>query len=372
MKRVLARPQETLFVASAFRALLFLTLTVLTLEIQRLASAGLPGFSWVWYFAGFLALWLFWLLTVEVFPKFRLLSGQPSKLIRYLWLVGPLVILFKPLSALLFPPRERRTHDPELEEKKEEMVERALETLAETSGVDEPLIEQEEKKMISQILRLDTTAVKEIMIPRVNIVWVNHTASFDEVKEIVKTSGHSRLPVCRETIDDILGILYIKDLIHAAIIEPTPDWSQYVRKSYFVPESKKIDELLDELRSRKTHMAVVVDEYGGTAGIVTLEDILEEIVGEIHDEYDVGEPEIQKVDDQTFRVTGTVNVQHLAETVGVDLPEEKFETVGGLIYDLVGSLPEEGKVVEHAGLRFKVEKVVGQRIKKILVARTSH
>lgn len=371
LTRIMANPPATVFIVDAFKAFSLLLITVAGLKVAHISSQALPAYTLFWYIGGLLLLWFFYVLVVEVFPKYRALISSESKLLRYLWLIGPIYLLFKPLTGLLRHSQERPGDNPALEEKKEEIVERALESFAESAGMGEPLIEQEEKKMIGQILRLDTTLVKEIMVPRVNILWINHRAPLAEVKELVKTSGHSRLPVCRETVDEVLGILYVKDLIYIAVLEPTPDWSLYVRKPYFVPETKRVDELLDELRAQKSHIAIVVDEYGGTAGLVTLEDILEEIVGEIHDEYDKGEIEIQKLDDTTFRVAATVRVESLNEALGSNLPSEQFETVGGLIYALVGSLPEEGKIVEHGGLKFKVEKVVGQRIKKILVAKQS-
>jgi len=245
--------------------------------------------------------------------------------------------------------------------KKEE--EKELSSIEEVSE-----LEEDEKRMVSRIIEFGDTSVKEIMVPRIDIVCASLDISLNKVKELIRKHGHTRIPVYRDSIDNIIGILHAKDLLSIEG-EADLDLSKLVRKPYFIPESKKIDELLKEMKKEKIHLAVVVDEYGGTAGLVTMEDILEEIVGEIQDEYDMEEEKIKKIDEQNSRVSASLSIEDLNEALGTDIPEKEFETVGGYIYDLVGSVPKEGEVLESSGLKFIVEKVVGQRIKTVKVVK---
>ena len=249
-----------------------------------------------------------------------------------------------------------------------EIVEEEIESLTGNEGGRSEVLEEDEKKMIHSIFGLGKTKVKEIMVPRIDMVCVEEGTTIERIKELVSKAGHSRIPLYRESMDQIIGIVYVKDLfLEEKKGSEKTDWSKIARKAHFVPEDKKIDELLQEMRKEKVHLAIVVDEYGGTAGLVTLEDILEEIVGEIEDEYDKEEPPIQKTGDGSFRVAGKVSIHDLNEFLGFNLPEKEFETVGGLIYDIVGGLPEQGKEIEYKGLNFQVEKMKGQRIIRVKV-----
>ena len=247
-----------------------------------------------------------------------------------------------------------------------------IESLAE--GAENEL-EEEERQMIHAVVELGETQVKEIMRPRPDMVCISGDAAPDEIKELVEKHGHSRIPVYDQSIDSITGIIHVKDLFLLSD-EQRRDvkLSSLARKPYFVPETKKVDELLKEFKRDKIHMAIVVDEYGGTAGLVTLEDILEEIVGEIQDEYDKETPPVEKLDEATYRVDAGVSIEDLNDTLGTEIEEKGFETVGGFIYDLVGSVPEEGKKLEYESEEFAlnllVEKVEGQRIKTVKVTVT--
>ena len=258
----------------------------------------------------------------------------------------------------------------------DETTEKQFEAEAEAMGADEADLEEEEKEMIHAVVELADTEVKEIMLPRPDMICVEEGSTLDQIREIVKKRGHSRIPIYKENIDNITGIIHVKDLfLKEAQAKKIPDLSRLARKAYFIPETKKIDELLREFKRDKNHMAIVVDEYGGTAGLVTMEDILEEIVGEIQDEYDMEVPPVQKVADRTYRVDARVSIEDLNEELGTNIAEKGFETVGGFIYDLVGSVPEEGKVLEYESdrvrLKIVVEKVKGQRIKMVKVTLTS-
>lgn len=260
-------------------------------------------------------------------------------------------------------------------EKRETIKEEQTESSSQSLAAKETDLEEEEKEMIHGIVELGETEVKEIMLPRPDMICADQDTTLDQIRELVKKTGHSRIPIYKNNIDSITGIVHVKDLFLEEVCgEEITNLSQFARKAYFIPETKKIDELLREFKRDKNHMAIVVDEYGGTAGLVTLEDILEEIVGEIQDEYDMEVPPIQRLDDRTYRVDANVSIENLNEELGTQITEKGFETVGGLIYDLVGSVPEEGKVIEYKSpqgkLKIVVEKVVGQRIKTVKVTLT--
>lgn len=267
-----------------------------------------------------------------------------------------------------YAPRRRSSGEEEGEIPTEE-----IESVTQTPQM---ALEEEEKRMIHGVVELGETQVKEIMRPRPDVICADENSTPDQIRELVRKHGHSRIPIYKENIDSITGIIYIKDLfLQAAYHRKTTKLSSLARKAYFIPESKKVDELLKEFKKDKIHMAIVVDEYGGTAGLATLEDILEEIVGEIQDEYDKELPPIQKLNERTYRVDAKVSIEDLNETLGTKIEEKGFETVGGFIYDLVGSVPEQGRLLEYKSaeceLELLVEKVEGQRIKTVKITITS-
>ncbi len=240
-----------------------------------------------------------------------------------------------------------------------------------TVGAEEAQIEEDEKEMIHSIFEFGDTIVREVMVPRPDMVAVESAAAMDEVLEQVVTAGHSRIPIYEDSIDNVIGLMYAKDLL-TFLNKPISERQQIaikelMRPAYFVPETKNISELLKEMQQKQTHMAVVLDEYGGTAGLVTIEDLLEEIVGEIFDEYDLEEAMVEVLSHDSYRIDGRAPMDEVRELVGVDLPEYGGETIGGFVYDLAGHIPARGEVVEYNSLRFEVEKVVGRRISKIIV-----
>jgi len=230
-------------------------------------------------------------------------------------------------------------------------------------------LEEGQKKMIAGALELGRTTVKAIMVPRTEIVCAEENSTVEQIRKLVQERGHSRIPLYRGEIDRVTGILHLRDLFVAMDSGQLVDLKKIARKPYFVPDGKKVDDLLTEMKREKTHIAMVADEYGGIAGLVTIEDILEEVVGEIEDEHVKEEPEIQKVDENTILVKAKVGLKEINEALGTKLPEEKFESVGGLIYGIVGGVPEQGKVVKHKNVKFQVEKVIGQRIRWVRVSR---
>jgi len=226
-------------------------------------------------------------------------------------------------------------------------------------------LEEEEKEMIEAIISIRATRARDVMVPRVDIVAVPETATVDEIKALVVKHGYSRLPVFRENVDDVIGILHAKDLF---VVEGTgADVISLLRKPYYVPDSKKVNEILTELQEHKTQMAIVVDEYGGTAGLITLEDVIEEIVGEIHDEYDAEEFTFEKLADGSYRVNAKMDLEELSDELGIEIPDEDFETLGGFIIAQEGQVPAEGDVLEYENVEIEVLESDERRVSSVCV-----
>jgi CBS domain containing-hemolysin-like protein len=231
-------------------------------------------------------------------------------------------------------------------------------------------LEREERDMVHSIFTFGETVVREVMVPRPDILAVEEGVSFAQLMEVAREAEHSRLPVYRGTLDTVVGIVYVKDLLARRYgFDGREGLDGLLREPFYVPESKKIDDLLREFQQRGTHIAIVGDEYGGTAGLVTIEDILEEIVGEIQDEHDIEEPPYVEAADGTVQVDARMNLDDFSEAVGVPLVGDGFETVGGLVYTLLGRVPEVGEEVTSGGLAFRVERLAGRRIQKLRVTR---
>ena len=248
-----------------------------------------------------------------------------------------------------------------------------LKLLVERGG-EQGILEAEEEQMIHAVIELGDRRVHEVMVPRIAIVALATTAGLEEAVDRVVEEGHSRIPVYEESVDEIVGILYAKDLLPFLKngAEQRPNLRSLLRTPVFVPESMTVDDLLHEFQRRKVHIAIVLDEYGGTAGLVTIEDLLEEIVGEIQDEYDVEEPMVVRISDDEARVDGRAAVDDLEELFDTNLgleDEDEYDTVGGLIYHRVGGVPSPGDQVEVDGLLLTEESTDGRRVGKVLVVR---
>jgi putative hemolysin len=238
------------------------------------------------------------------------------------------------------------------------------------AGEETGIIEEEEKEMIYSIFEFGETLTREVMVPRIDIVAVESKTPLQQALDLILEKGHSRIPVYEETIDNIIGLLYAKDLLgHLRNGEATMALRDILRPAYFVPETKKADELLQDLQQRKVHMAIVVDEYGGTAGLVTIEDLVEEIVGEIQDEYDAEEPFIEVISDDEFIFNARVDLNDVNKLMSVELPSERCDTLGGFIYTQLGKVPKVGDEILFNGIKIAVLSVVGRRIKKVKVNR---
>lgn len=247
------------------------------------------------------------------------------------------------------------------------VTEQEIRTMASVAA-DESSIEREEQRLIHSIFEFGDTIVREVMVPRPDMASVEVGISVDAAIEIAIAGGYSRMPAYEGSADEIVGIVYLKDLIRRSRDgrghEPV---RTCLRPADFVPQQKRVPELLGEMQQRKFHMAIVIDEYGGTAGLVTMEDLLEEIVGEITDEYDPDTPAIERLEGGAVRVPGRTLIGDVNETLDCELPDEEWDTVGGLMFGVLGHVPHEGEEARFQGLHFCAERVQGRRILSVIV-----
>ena len=248
-----------------------------------------------------------------------------------------------------------------------ELTEDELRTLVDV-GTTEGVVEREEREMIHGVFELEDTLVRSVMVPRTDMFCLDVATPIHEIQPKLRDKLHSRVPVYEGTIDVIVGVLYTKELLKYMRGLPGDfDLRAHLHPPYFVPETKRADALLQEFQAKRLHMAIVVDEFGGTAGLVSLEDLLEEVVGEIADEYDEPERLIQKIDATTYRVAGKLPIDELNTTVGLSIPNVQFDTVGGWVLDLFGRVPRKAERKETGELVVTVEKVERTRVVEVLL-----
>jgi magnesium and cobalt transporter len=239
-----------------------------------------------------------------------------------------------------------------------------------TSSEEEGILNESEGDMLQSIFEFGDTIVREVMVPRTDMVCCPANATLSRFLELIIESGHSRVPLYEGSTDQIVGVVYAKDLLRQwGADDETMKLTDVMRTPYFIPETKRIEDLLMDFRTRRVHMAIAVDEYGGTSGLITIEDLLEEIVGDIQDEYDLEDPMLQPQDDGTLLVDARVNVEELEEYFKIDIPQEKFDTVGGYLFHLLGKIPEVGERIVDNGLVLLVEDSDERRIGKVRVWR---
>ncbi len=231
-------------------------------------------------------------------------------------------------------------------------------------GEEKGTIEEDEKEMIHNIFEFNDITVSEVMTHRTDVYAIDISSNINEILQEVDTYKYSRIPVYEENIDDIKGILFVKDLLKYSYEKKEVDIKNIMREAYFVSENKPINELFKDLQKNKIQMAIAIDEYGGTAGIVTMEDLLEEIVGNIFDEYDEVEDEYEKIDDYTFRISGGISINNLKKILQVEIPEGEYETLSGYLLELLGRIPEEGEkpIIETEHINYKIEEYEDKRI----------
>jgi putative hemolysin len=238
-------------------------------------------------------------------------------------------------------------------------------------GHEEGSIDEGEKELIHSIFEFGDTIVREVMVPRPDVVAIEDDKTLRDVQGLVLTHGYSRIPVYHESLDDVKGVVFAKDVLKA-LHQGMQDMplSEIVRPAHFVPESKKVADLLKEMQQEKFHQALVYDEHGSVTGIVSLEDLLEELVGEITDEYDREEPEVLELGDGTYRVSGKASIDDVNELLGTELPDEEWDTVAGLMLDLLGRMPERGEETSFRGVSLRAERVQGRRIASVMITRS--
>ncbi|MEX0885190.1 MAG: hemolysin family protein [Phycisphaeraceae bacterium] len=293
-------------------------------------------------------------------------------LARSIPMLNALLMVARPLTAVLglLDPVVRRISGAELDRPGREISDQVLSVVEEHEAAD---VDDVQKEMLEAVFELPNTTAGEIMTPRTDIHGIEITSSLEDVKAAVIDFGHSRIPVYEGNLDNIVGILYAKDLISFLGNGQTAfDLRAVKREAYMVPESKSVRELLAEFKGRKVHLAIVLDEYGGTAGLVTIEDILEELVGEIQDEYEPLEqlPEIHPVDDRTADVDARLRIGELNDAMDLELPEdEDYDTVGGFVFSTLGHIPDTGESFDYDNVRFTVTDVDRTKVKRVRLER---
>jgi CBS domain containing-hemolysin-like protein len=367
------RVERTVSLTQKLRLRVALRIVVLSLHfflavsIWRLINSFLPAQSFGWTLLELFAAAAL-VLGIEFSVEALVLKNPERWAMRVLPLAQGIDFLLSPLSAL-FELVLGSSRD--LGRRAGAVTEDELKTWVESEG-DEGSLEGDERQMIYSIFHFGDTLVREIMVPRIDITALDVDTSLDDAVRAFSTSGHSRLPIYEETIDNIIGLLYAKDLLRLQKQTGAENTiRQFLRPAYFVPEAKKVDELLREMQARSVHMAIVVDEYGGMAGLVTLEDIVEEIVGEIRDEYDQSEELLyQQVSPDEYLFNGRIDVEDVNDVLGTQLSRDLADTLGGYIYGSIGRVPAGGEVVQVDGWTLKIEQVSGRRIRKVRAVRT--
>jgi CBS domain containing-hemolysin-like protein len=345
-----------------------------TLTIDTFAKCGATALSLAFFLnqpvlwqrmVGIIVVLLALLIVGEALPKL-IATAYPDRVA--LFVVRPLRflgILISPITAVVGVVTAPVARSLGIKPGTPLVTEEELKLLVNV-GEEEGLIEKEEREMIEGILLFGDTLVREVMVPRIDIAALEATSSINEALDFALEQGHSRIPVYDETIDRVIGILYIRELLpllRDGRLNAT--LRDHLRQVYFIPETMKVDALLRNLKTQKVHLAIVVDEYGGTAGLVTIEDLLEEIVGEIQDEYDVEEPLIQHPTRDTWIVDARVSVDDLNAETGLHLATEEGDSLGGLVYERLGTIPHVGDSVEVGDVTITVQSVQGLRPEKL-------
>lgn len=292
--------------------------------------------------------------------KVALMVAKPIKF--FMIILKPVVAIFNVITKIIFKLLGVDDHGV-----RPFITEEELKTMVNVSH-EEGLLEMEEREIINNVFEFGDMQAKEAMVQRLDIVAIDAEDSYEEIIELFKTEKLSRMPVYEETIDDIIGILNIKDVIFLKDEEiDNFDIKQYIRDPFFTYEFKKITQLLEEMKKDKSQMAIVVDEYGGTAGLITIEDLVEVIVGDIEDEFDEDEDEIEVISSNEFLVEGSTKISDVNEVLNINLESDEFDSIGGYIIGYIKHIPEENEVIEVDHVKFNIESVDKNRIKKIRI-----
>ncbi|OOM16721.1 HlyC/CorC family transporter [Clostridium saccharobutylicum] len=335
-------------------------------SIATMVATNIFGSSGVGIATGIMTILI--LIFGEVTPKSiakqnpESVSLKVAKFIRFVVVVfKPIVYIFAAISSLVI-----RILGGNPNESESSITEEELKTMVGVSE-EEGVLENVEKEMIFNVFEFADQQVKDIMVQRVDIVSIDEEATYDEVMEVIKNEQFSRIPVYNQTIDNIIGFLNVKDLAMVENARENFNVNKYIREPFYTFEFKKIVELFKEMKKSRNHIAVVLDEYGGTVGIVTIEDLVEEIVGEIEDEYDEEKKSVQVIRDNEYVVEGSVKLHEISELIGVDIDSEEFDSVGGFMIGELGRMPEEQEEVAINKIKFIAEKIEKNRIKKVRI-----
>ncbi len=344
--------------------------TAILLRVASLLALGVAlafivgaGSAWWWFLLAAAGTWL--LLVFSHLLARVYVHDHPAQAVMALaGYMRAALWLLTPLSALLLPITVRGI--PEDDEDTIVLSNDGMRLIMPNDG-DDSEIEESEREMITSILEMDETVAREVMVPRMDMVTLEADISFHEALNVIIGAGHSRVPVYDDYVDQIIGVLYAKDMLRCFQQGSTEmPIRTLLRPAYFVPLTKNVKNLLAEMRKHRVHIAIVVDEYGGTAGLVTIEDILEEIVGEIQDEYDAAEELlVQRVGEDSYLLSAKLDLYSLAKLLDIEIEDEDADTVGGLVLGLLGHVPESGESAQYMGWRFTVIAVEGRRIEQV-------
>ena len=331
-----------------------------SLAIKRFGSAG-AGIA-----TGLMTLLV--LIFGEITPKSLAVQNSEKVALKVSKIISVITVILSPIvTVLMFITNfliKLLGGDPQ--KQNSFITEEELKTMVDVSH-EEGVLEGDEKKMIYNVFEFGESQAKDVMTPRTDMVAVEINATYNEIIDLFKAEQFSRMPVYEDNTDNIVGILYIKDLIFFEGNQDKFDLKQIIRPPFFTYEFKGTSELFAEMRAKRTPMAIVLDEYGGTAGIVTMEDLVEEIVGDIEDEYDEKEEEIQVIKEDEYIVDGSTRIDFLNEMIGTNIESEDFDSIGGFVIGILGRLPEPGENVEYDHIKFIVEDIDKNRIEKLRV-----
>lgn len=353
--------------SATLRASIVVVHFLMALVVWKLITTAYPDAdSLLW--AGLLLMFVLALivLSIEFLVEGLVRRDTETWAVRFTGLGKFIDAIFSPVAWVLRGFQSSTTQDHALAG----VTEDELKTWVEVGGNSDNSLEQGEREMIYSIFHFSDTLCREIMVPRIDVLAVEADIELAEAARLMVESGHSRVPVYDDVIDNLLGMLYAKDILKVNLQEDSTSIRELLRPAYFVPEAKKVDELLKEMQARGVHIAIVVDEYGGMAGLVTLEDIVEEIVGEIRDEYDQSEEiPYQQINDDEFVLTGRLDLDDVNSLLNISLSNDTADTLGGFIYGSIGKVPAEGEQVTVDGWTLTVEQVNGRRIRKVRATR---
>ncbi|WP_432664595.1 hemolysin family protein [Wukongibacter baidiensis] len=291
--------------------------------------------------------------------KVAMKLGRPLEILSTIF--SPILFILNKITQVLI-----RSLGGNISGNRNTVSEEEIKTLVDV-GEEAGIIEKQERDMIESIFEIGDIKVTEVMVPRIDTVYLEEDTSIENAIKKVIEYGYSRIPIIDESIDNIIGVVYAKDLLACYLSEGKENLkiSSFIRPAYYVPQSKKAIDLLTEMQLEKVHMAIVLDEYGGTLGLVTIEDILEEIVGDILDEYDDEKDLIEFIDENIVIVNSTISIEETNEILGENIPLDDYESLGGFVFNLLGRIPKVGDVIEYNNIIFKVLEVQNRRVKKI-------